>query len=62
MIIDASHDADYLSVAFASLNRNARTAIKRQHRAWNVVRTVKTIDRIPQACTKSSPDAADHIR
>jgi hypothetical protein len=62
MIIDASHEADYFSVASASLNRDARTAIRRQDRAWNVVRTMKTVDRIPIACTKSSPAAADHNR
>jgi hypothetical protein len=49
-------------LASASLNRDARTAIRRQDRAWNVVRTMKTVDRIPIACSKSSPDAADHNR
>jgi hypothetical protein len=51
----------FTSVVSASLNRHARIAIKIQQMAWKVVRTIKTLDRMPHAATSSSA-AANHNR
>jgi site-specific recombinase XerD len=46
----------------SGLNQYARPAIRRQERAWNIVRTMKAGERMCHACSNKSADAADHNR